>query len=312
MSSVYCNLRIGGEVIKRRGVYMNRESDKQSGKSTLLGYVWAILAVIGIHTFLYQPYSIPSGSMMPTLLVGDFLFVNKFSYGYSRYSAFLQPKFIKGRINIGTPNRGDVAVFFHEFTYENEAEHYDHGVLNGLFSRTWRRIRSAIGCPLEGVNYVKRVIGLPGDRIQMKEGKLYINGEEVKLEYVDTYPLNEPNMPPIAKRYIETLPNGVRHYILKAFPFGKAHLDNTEEFVVPEGHYFMMGDNRDNSCDSRERNIVGDIPNGRFIGVPSFLYFSTEATLFQPHKWIFLIRWQRLFDAYIKKLRRPFQANLYV
>jgi signal peptidase I len=248
--------------------------------------------------------------MMPTLLVGDFLFVNKFAYGYSRYSVFFQPKFIKGRINIGTPKQGDVAVFFHAFTYENEATHYDHGVFGGFFSRSWRAIRNAIGCPLEGVNYVKRVIGTPGDRIQMKEGQLYINGESIKLEFVDTYPLNEPNMPPIARRYIETLPNGVTHYILKAVPFGKAHLDNTKEIVVPEGCFFMMGDNRDNSCDSREQNIVGVIANEKFIGKPSFLFFSTEATWLQPHKWLFLLRWKRVFDAYVKKICHPFRANI--
>jgi signal peptidase I len=285
-------------------------NEQPKKKSAILELLWMILAIVGFHTFLYQPYSIPSGSMEPTLLIGDFLFVNKFAYGYSRYSVFFQPKFIKGRINIRAPQRGDVAVFFHDFTYENEAAHYDHGMFGGFFQRLWRKIRSAIGCPLEGVNYVKRVIGLPGDKIQMKEGQLYINGEPTKLELVDTYPMNDPQMPSVAKRYVETLPNGVTHYILKAFPFGDAHLDNTKEIIVPPDHFFMMGDNRDNSCDSREQKIVGCLHNRRFIAKPSFLFFSTEAKLLQVHKWLFGIRWQRIFSAYIKKICHPFTANI--
>ncbi|MDR1908096.1 MAG: signal peptidase I [Holosporales bacterium] len=286
------------------------QENRSKKKGVLLGYVWAILLVIGVHTFMYQPYTIPSGSMMPTLLIGDFIFVNKFSYGYSRYSALLQPKCVTGRIKMGSPQRGDVAVFFHDFSDESEMSHYYHGIFNGFFQKLWQKIRKGIGCPMEGVNYVKRVIGLPGDKIHMKEGTLYINGEPTKLEYVDTYPMNDRGMPPVVKRYVETLPNGVKHYILKAFPFGAAHLDNTEEFTVPDGHYFMMGDNRDNSCDSREIKIVGFIPEEKFIGSPSFLFFSTEAKFFEVHKWLFAVRWERLFKAYVDKICHPFSPNL--
>ncbi|MDR1597704.1 MAG: signal peptidase I [Holosporales bacterium] len=288
---------------------MDNEKQRTKIRSTI-SIIATIAIILGFHTFLYQPYTIPSGSMTPTLLVGDFLFVNKYAYSYSRYSTFLQPKFISGHVTMGSPKRGDIAVFFHDFSREDEAQHYDHGMFGGFFSRQWRNIRGAIGCPMEGVHYVKRVIGLPGDKIQMKAGRLYINGKQIPLEFVDTYPLNESHMPPIARRYVETLPNGVKHYVLKAYPFGEAHLDNTPEFTVPPGHYFMMGDHRDNSLDSREIKGVGFVPEHKFVGAPAFLFFSTEASWLQVHKWLFSVRWKRLFKAYTDKLRSPLTPNV--
>jgi signal peptidase I len=159
----------------------------------------------------------------------------------------------------------------------------------------WRNFREKASFPQEGVNYVKRVIGLPGDKIQMKEGKLFINGEETKLEYVDTYVEDEGTLR-IAKRYTETLPNGVKHYILKLYDFGKAHLDNTDELTVPENHYLMMGDNRDNSCDSRELDKVGFIHEDLFIGKPQLIFFSSTAKWYEVHKWLFAIRYNRLLN----------------
>lgn len=275
---------------------MEKNKTVKKGKSNFLGYLYAILLILGLHIFFYQPFTIPSGSMIPTLLVGDHIFVNKFMYGFSRYSCFFQPKFITGRIDFSNPKRGDVAVFFHKFTQDNEAAHYDHGMFNGAISRFFRNFRETIGIPEEGVNYVKRVIGLPGDKIQMKSGKLFINGEQTKLEHIGEYPLKENGEVYIAKLYKETLPGGLSHQMLKIFKFGQATLDETAEFQVPEKHYFMMGDNRDNSCDSREIKKVGFIPQERFIGKPHLIFFSTEAKLFEIHKWLFAIRYKRLFN----------------
>ncbi|MDR3285348.1 MAG: signal peptidase I [Holosporales bacterium] len=272
-------------------------SEKKEKKGEgLLGWVLVILAVLSIHIFLYQPYKIPSGSMMPTLLVGDFVFANKFLYGYSRYSIFFQPKFIKKRISFAKPKCGDVAVFFHKFYEGEDANFYNHGMFNGFFQKSWRKIRQSLSIPLEGVNYVKRVIGVPGDKIQMKQGKLYINGQETKLDYVGEYPIEEEKNIIITKLYTETLPNGKQHPILKIFEFGKAHLDNTEEFTVPEGHYFMMGDNRDNSSDSREIKKVGFISEDLFIGKPQMIFFSTKAQWYEIHKWLFDLRYSRLLN----------------
>jgi signal peptidase I len=269
-------------------------SKGKSGESSL-GYFASIVIVLLVNIFLYQPFKIPSSSMMPTLLVGDFIFVCKFSYAYSRYSAFFQPQFITKRFAFSQPKRGDVAVFFHEFYKEEMASFYDRGLFGGLLQRKWRRLREFLNMPQKGVNYVKRVIGLPGDHIQMKEGKLFINGEETKLDYEGEYPIEEEEGLYIAKKYTETLPNGKKHPILKIFKFGQAHLDNTEEFVVPANSFFMMGDNRDNSCDSREMYKVGFIHEKFFVGKPELIFFSTKAKWYEIHKWVFDIRYNRLF-----------------
>lgn len=267
---------------------------KEKAKETIWGYVSAISIILGIHIFLYQPFRIPSGSMIPTLLVGDYIFVSKFAYGYSRYSVFLQPQFIKKRLEISQPKRGDVAVFFHKFYEGEDANFYDHGVLGGFFSRQWRRIRNFLGIPLTGVNYVKRVIGMPGDKIQMKEGRLYINDQIVELTPDGEYPMEESGNLYITKKFIETLPNGKKHDIIKIFPFGQAHLDNTEEFTVPQDCYFMMGDNRDNSCDSREIKKVGFIHKKFLVGRPEIVFFSTKAKWYEIHKWLFDLRYDRI------------------
>jgi signal peptidase I len=268
----------------------------RKSKEGFWGYFSAISIVLLIHIFLYQPFKIPSGSMIPTLLVGDFIFVSKFSYGYSRYSVFFQPKFIKRRICVSKPERGEVAVFFHIFAKGERPDSYDRGVFGGFLQRNWRSFRNFLSIPQEGVNYVKRVIGLPGDKIQMKSGNLYINGEPTKLEYVGEYPIESENSQLcIAKQYTETLPNGKKHPILKIFDFGKAHFDDTEEFTVPQNCYFMMGDNRDNSADSRELRNVGFIDETLFVGKPEIIFFSTQAKWYEVHKWIFDIRYNRFF-----------------
>lgn len=273
----------------------SKKKKSQNKHSSFWGYFWAIMIVLGIHTFFYQPFTIPSGSMIPTLLVGDYIFVNKFAYGFSRYSVFFQPKFIHGRIKLGAPKRGEVAVFFHEYRSEGEATHYDYGIFGGALQRGWRKVREFLMIPAEGVRYVKRVIGLPGDAIQMKEGVLHINGEPVKTEYVKGYTYTEDGQVFVAKWYEETLPNGKKHPILKLGDFGESRLDNTEEFILPANHYFMMGDNRDNSLDSRDHNAVGFVSEEKLVGRPDLIFFSTEARWYEIHKWLFSLRWSRCF-----------------
>lgn len=273
-----------------------KKAHQQKKSSSWRGYAGAIALVLGIHIFFYQPFTIPSGSMIPTLLVGDYLFVNKFAYGFSRYSVFFQPKFIRGRIKLGAPKRGEVAVFFHNWGPGENPERYDHGgIFNGAIQRGWRQVRNCLQIPSEGVNYVKRVIGLPGDKIQMREGVLYINDEPVKVEYKKEYTYEEGGHVFVTKWFKETLPNGKEHAILKMVDFGLAPLDNTKEFVVPDKCYFMMGDNRDNSMDSREFSMVGFVPEERLVGRPDLIFFSTEARWYEIHKWLFTLRWDRFF-----------------
>ena len=228
--------------------------------------IHALILAFLVRTFLYQPFNIPSGSMKSTLLVGDYLFVSKFSYGYSKYSLPFSPPLFSGRIWEGTPQRGDVAVF--KLPTDNSTD------------------------------YIKRVIGLPGDRIQVEDGVLHINGEPVKREKTEDFEETDAagNVRRV-QRYIETLPNGVSYRTLDIYTasFG----DNTREYVVPEGHYFMMGDNRDNSTDSRFLSQVGYVPLENFIGRAEIIFFSIEgsAQFWQVWKWPTAIRWSRLFDV---------------
>lgn len=227
---------------------------------------WAVLLAVCIRTIVAEPFNIPSGSMKPTLLVGDYLFVSKYTYGYSRYSFPMGLAPINGRIWATEPNRGDVVVF------KLPSDHK--------------------------TDYIKRVIGLPGDTIQVKAGRLYINGTIVPREYIgngvdDEVFGNEAGV----KEYIETLPNGVKHHIFEMSDAGP--LDNTKIYTVPEDHYFMMGDNRDNSQDSRVENLVGPVPFENIIGRAEFLFFSTngEAHLWEFWKWPWTVRYDRLLNG---------------
>jgi signal peptidase I len=234
--------------------------------------VYAGLIAIGIRTIAFEPFNIPSGSMIPTLLVGDYLFVSKYSYGYSRFSLPLStyiPSF--GRIFGSLPARGDVAVF--KLPRDNATD------------------------------YIKRIIGLPGDRIQMKGGQLFVNGVQVERHDAGDY-LAEDNGPRmLMKRYQETLPGSPAnphekvHYILKADD--NQPLDNTQEFKIPDGMVFAMGDNRDNSLDSRVLNAVGFIPLENLVGRAEFIFFSIDsaAPWWEVWEWPFEIRWSRLFTG---------------
>lgn len=242
-------------------------ADKSRKKSGGLGetvnvIVQALLLALVIRTFLFQPFSIPSGSMRPTLLEGDYLFVTKWAYGYSRHSLPFSPDLFQGRIWDAAPERGDVAVFKYP--------------------------------PNPALDYIKRVIGLPGDRIQMREGQLYINGDPVgrqKTGQIDNPDITEVNRP--VDVYRETLPNGVSYDTLDVTPNGIS--DNTREFVVPAGHYFMMGDNRDNSADSR---VFGFVPEENLVGRANIIFFSISggASPLEIWKWPSQIRPMRFFN----------------
>ena len=202
----------------------------------------AIIALV-IRSLLFEPFNIPSGSMFPTLLVGDYLFVEKWSYGYSMYSFPLDAIPFTGRIMAQPVTRGDVVVF-----------------------RQPKKV---------GVDYIKRIIGLPGDTIQVREGRLYINGELVKRELQGTESLAEEGETHIFHKYIETLPNGVKHFIYEISD-DEPLPDHTGVYKVPEGHYFAMGDNRDQSLDSRFQADVGYVPAENIIGKAQVIFFSEE------------------------------------
>jgi signal peptidase I len=239
------------------------KSQKKSGGlgETISVIVQALLLALVIRTFLFQPFSIPSGSMRPTLLEGDYLFVTKWAYGYSRYSFPFSPPIFSGRIWGSEPERGDVVVFKYP--------------------------------PDPSLDYIKRVIGLPGDRVQMRGGELYLNGEAVERELVgqiDNRDITEMARP--VDVYRETLPNGVSYDTLDLSPNSIG--DNTREFVVPDGHYFMMGDNRDNSTDSRFS--VGFVPEDHLVGRANIIFFSISggASPLEIWRWPSEVRPSRL------------------
>jgi len=220
-------------------------------RETIKTLIFAVIFAFIFRSFAYEPFHIPSDSMKSNLLVGDYLFVSKFSYGYSRYSfPFFGWPHVHGRFMQQAPKRGDVIVF------------------------------RPPGQPSD--DFIKRLIGLPGDRIQMKSGVLYINDKPISKEYVDEWsdptPDGHNGKPVIYKRYLETLPEGKSYYILNNQVPGGA--ENTEVFSVPEAHYFMMGDNRDDSRDSRYLGvgdgIVGFVPEENFVGRADMIMFSWE------------------------------------
>jgi signal peptidase I len=225
--------------------------------------VWAGLIAVVIRTFLFEPFNIPSGSMIPTLLVGDYLFVEKYSYGYSHYSFPFAPDFFSGRIFGSVPHRGDVMVF----RYPRDTS----------------------------VDYIKRVIGLPGDTVQVTDGQLYINGKEVPRTPEGDYTVDDGGVPTEARLYQEDLPTPsghvVHHQILKFTDQGFAN--NTPVYHVPPGELFVMGDNRDDSADSR---FWGYVPMENLVGKAELIFFSFDGRYpwWEFWMWPVEVRWDRI------------------
>lgn len=230
---------------------------------TIVVIIEALIIALLFRTFLYQPFSIPTGSMQQTLMIGDYFLANKWAWGFSRYSFPVALPFNGRFLAIGEPQRGDVAVF-HNITDED---------------------------------YIKRVIGMPGDRIQMKAGRLYINDQMVERVQIGTAQDTDSSMNTVPVTvYEETLPNGVKHVIQEISD--DQQLDNTAVYTVPAGHYFMMGDNRDRSADSRVLTQVGYVSNDQLIGKAEVRFFSIKNNLppWQLWEWPANVRWDRMFQ----------------
>ena len=225
-------------------------------KSILLAVFIALL----IRSFIAEPFNIPSGSMKPNLLVGDFIFVSKWSYGYSKHSLPFSIPLIPNKIFGKIPKRGEVVVF--KTPYDNRTD------------------------------YIKRVIGLPGDKIQIRNGYLFINDNKIIREKTNDFLEKENNNITRTRRYVEYF-SEVEYEILDLMDNGIA--DNTKIYTVPDNHFFVMGDNRDNSQDSRFISSVGYIPVDNLVGKARYIFFSLEnARFLEFWKWPYSIRYKRI------------------
>ena len=219
-------------------------------------FIIAILIAVFLRSFAYEPFTIPSGSMKPNLLVGDFLFVSKFSYGYSRYSVpFGRYIPIKGRIIYSKPKRGDIAVF--KFPGDNKTD------------------------------YIKRIIGLPGDTVSIKEGLVYVNDKELVRKKIGLFEDMHRNGYLEKFDLIEEINNkGKKYLVLDDQSFdGKLNsnlgehifdVNNTKNYTVPKDHFFVMGDNREHSSDSRILSRVGYVPKDNLVGKAALVFLSIE------------------------------------
>lgn len=227
--------------------------------------VEALLIAVVIRTFIFGLVIIPSGSMIPTLLVGDYLYVTKYAYGYSKHSFPFSAAPFSGRIFGQEPKLGDIVVF------------------KAADKKT---------------DFIKRLVGLPGDKIQMIEGALYINGKAVSKTKVADHKSDDPmNGNGVTAQFLETLPNGVKHNTLDAGLIPQA--DNTNVFEIPKGHYFMVGDNRDNSNDSRFQDKVRMVAFEDIIGRADFLLFSfkNQGAFLKFWQWPDTMRTDRMLQS---------------
>lgn len=232
---------------------------------TIRTFFLAALIALSIRAFAFEPFNIPSASMVPNLLIGDYLFVTKYAYGYSSLSSLYGVLPIKGRVMSEMPQRGDVVVF--KLPSDNRTD------------------------------YIKRIVGLPGDKIQVRNGLLYINGVAVERRKLAEHKADNYLKPSSsAVDYVETFPDGHQHVIREEGD--DFELDNTEVFEVPSAHYFAMGDNRDNSQDSRTSRVAF-IPADNLVGRAEILFFSLdeEAHFWEFWKWPGSVRWGRLLQT---------------
>ena len=263
------------------------ESEKKKGgladttRFLLLLFVFAVL----LRTLIAAPFMIPSGSMMPRMMIGDYLFVAKWPYGYSRYSLPFGLGSFDGRILGGEPERGDIVIFRY---------------------------------PRRDEDWVKRLIALPGDTVQMRGGQLFLNGRPVpKVRITDWLAPVTPNSPCTAlarriemsgqrfcayPRFRETLPGGRSYEVLDQIRVDGPP-DDTPVYRVPAGHYFMMGDNRDESADSRftlDEQGIGFLPRDYLVGKALIVFFSTDgsAEWLKPWTWFSAARWDRIGETY--------------
>jgi len=231
--------------------------------------VYALLIALVLRVIFFQPFTIPSASMEPNLYEGDYVIVSKYSYGYSKHSIPFSPPVFDGRIMESAPQRGDIAVF--KLPLDNRTD------------------------------YIKRIIGLPGDRVQMRGGLLYVNDKLVERAPLSpSKTLVAPGVEVDIARYQERLESGRTFNTQDQGPDNQ--LDNTEVFLVPEGHYFAMGDNRDNSMDSRMPPVdqgVGFVPAENLVGKAQIILLSwkPEASIFKPWTWILDARPSRFFKV---------------
>ncbi len=241
-----------------------KQKKEESNWEMIRSFLVAVAIALVFRSVAYEPFHIPSGSMLSTLYQGDYIFVSKLSYGYSRYSFPLGVKFFEGRKFHTAPERGDIVVF-----------------------RLPTNPR---------IDYIKRVIGMPGDTVEVRHGRLNINGKPVEVTRDGDVTLTmKGGQTKAIARYRETLPNGVTHLILDEVHEGPA--DNTQVYRVPHGHYFMMGDNRDNSQDSRYLDIVGFVPEENLVGKAKLvlLSFSGEVPIWKFWQWPVAFRSSRWF-----------------
>ncbi|MCS6760362.1 MAG: signal peptidase I [Candidatus Devosia euplotis] len=264
---------------------MSQPADKSVQKSvtsewleTIIVVAEALLIAIVLRSFLYQPFSIPTASMQQTLMIGDYFVANKFVWGYGKHSFSLGrygnltaldfELSIANRILGRDPDRGDIAVF--------------------------RPVP-------QDVEYIKRVVGLPGDTVQMRAGRLYINDVMIEREQIGTAQDADSSGQSVdVMVYRETFPEGTTHTIQEISD--NSSLDNTPVYVVPAGHYFMMGDNRDRSADSRVLSQVGYVPEINLIAKAEARFFSIKDNIppWQVWQWPANVRWDRMFQSVYK------------